>query len=141
MDTWVSLGSLTAPAEGHRLLPGVPVHKLDRSPERPGLSSLSDGRPSIEQLPCFRERASMQAGVPQSLDKDYAEDRKPMELVPPSGTESNCWCPCHQHLILLSLHPPPLSSLKQRPRASRNQAAVLVGLKRLQGRQGFKNHI
>lgn len=41
-------------------------------------------------------------GPTPSPDKDCAEDRKPMELVPPSGAESNCWCLCPQHLLLLS---------------------------------------
>lgn len=56
----------------------------------------------------------MQAGVPQSLDKDSAEDRKPVELVPPSGIKSNCWWLGHQHLILVSCPLSSLLPLKQR---------------------------
>ena len=78
------------------ILPWVPVHKIDKPRE-----SVLFCRHYQMVLHCLRERESTQAQVPQSPDKDYAEDRKPKELVPPSGTESNCSL-CPWHLLLLS---------------------------------------
>ena len=100
-----------------------PWAQTRRDWESTNVSSLPDGHASIGRLPCFRERESLQVGVPQSLDKDYAEDRKAMELVPPSGTEGNCWCRCHQALHSLDLCPLPFFPWKQRLRASFNRAA------------------
>lgn len=61
-------------------------------------------------LHCLKEREPTQAQVPQSPNKDYAEDRKPKELVPPSGTDSNCsLCPWHLRLLSSPLPLPPIS--------------------------------
>lgn len=57
------------------------------------MPSPSDASPSTGRRSLFQGGGPTQACVPQSLDKNYAENRKPVELVPPSGTESK-WCLC-----------------------------------------------
>lgn len=85
------------------ILPWVPVHKIDGPwkeswfvvTTRWSFIVLRRGNP-------LRHRS-------QSPDKDYAEDRKPKELVPPSGTDSNCsLCPWHLRLLSSPLPLPPI---------------------------------
>lgn len=69
-----------------------PCAHIDRTPEKALICHHYQVVPHLQtQHHCLRKRESMHAAVPQSLGKDHVEDRKPMELVPPSGTKSNCW--------------------------------------------------
>lgn len=106
--TELSLRSLTAPAAD--LFPSpckgdspesLSTESIDRCRERTITTRWFSVRPQ-KQLHCLAEREPAKARAPRSPDRNYAEHRKPMELVPPSGTESNCWFSYHQQLILLS---------------------------------------
>lgn len=104
-----SLGSSQHQQQTKAAFPS-PVHQTDRTRERaPTCHHRQMPLHLQEDGHCFREEGPTQSCVPQSLDENYAENRKPVELVPPSGTESK-WCLCYQQLTLLS-SPIPLLSL------------------------------